>query len=138
MDHLASSIIIHPIEPEKLKGIDPSTVKFFRFDAKAGAWHPVWNSGLNQELGYAWAKVREPGTYCTFWITARWSTQGIVACRRFYKRLYEGSNSPNEAKDLTEEAFEMLGQVPPANSTSYAAGWQLSKSKLGASTRKRT
>src|SRR5262245_29839505 len=42
---LASSIIIHPVEPEKLKGIDPSTVRFFRFDKRANAWQPVWNSG---------------------------------------------------------------------------------------------
>ena len=111
-EDLASSIIVHPVEPEMLKGIDPSTVKFFRFDERAGAWQPVWNSGLNQELGQAWAKVREPGTY----ILAGLPRDGLlreVLRAVAYKRLYEGSNTPNDAKALTDDAFTIFREAPP-------------------------
>lgn len=110
-DDLASSIIVHPIDPDTLKGIDPSTVKFFRFDERAGAWQPVWNSGINLELGYAWAKVREPGTYILSGLPRDGVLRELLRAVA-YKRLYEGSNTPNDAKALTDDALAMLREVP--------------------------
>jgi outer membrane protein assembly factor BamB len=109
---LASSVITHPVEPEKLKGIDPSTVKFFRFDKRANAWQPIWNSGLNQEMGYAWAKVREAGTYILSGLPRDGLLRELLRAVA-YKRLYEGSNTPNDAKAITDEAFAILQEVIP-------------------------
>lgn len=111
-DDLASSIIVHPVEPDKLRGIDPATVKFFRFDERAGKWQPVWNSGLNQEMGYAWAKVREPGTYILSGLPRDGVLREVLRAAA-YQRLYEGSNTPNEAKALTDDAFAIFREVPP-------------------------
>lgn len=107
---LASSVIVHPIEPDTLKGIDLSTVRFFRFDARADDWQPVWNSSINQELGYAWAKIREPGTYVLTGLPRDTVLRELVRAVA-YKRLYEGS--PTEAKALTDDAFAMLREIPP-------------------------
>lgn len=60
---LSETLLVHPFERAALAGIDPSTVRMFRVEEETGTLKPVWNSGLNLELGFVWAKVNRPGTY---------------------------------------------------------------------------
>jgi outer membrane protein assembly factor BamB len=59
----SETILVQPVPREALVGIDPSTVRMFRLEQRDRALVPVWNSGLNEQLGFAWAKVRRPGVY---------------------------------------------------------------------------
>ncbi|HZB45503.1 MAG TPA: PQQ-binding-like beta-propeller repeat protein, partial [Pyrinomonadaceae bacterium] len=109
---LASHVVIHPIERAALRGIDPATARFFRHDARGGAWRPAWNSGVNLELGYAWAKVREPGTYVLAGLPRDPVLKELLGAVA-YRRLYEGADSPEDAKALTDDAFALLREAPP-------------------------
>lgn len=57
------TLVVQPLDPRMLVGIDPTTVRMFRVEEETGALKPVWNSGVNLQHGFAWAKVRRPGTY---------------------------------------------------------------------------
>ena len=57
------SLLILPIGPQTLAGLDADTVRVFRVDAGSGEYRPVWNSGVNKEMDFVWAKVRGEGTY---------------------------------------------------------------------------
>ncbi len=59
----AETLLVQPFDRAALAGIDHSTVRVFRVDEETGALAPVWNSGVNFELGFVWAKVARPGTY---------------------------------------------------------------------------
>jgi len=57
----AQHILMQPFQPHALKGIDPTSVRVFRWDEQAGTLRPIWNSGINVEFGFVWAKIRRPG-----------------------------------------------------------------------------
>ncbi|HSR67187.1 MAG TPA: PQQ-binding-like beta-propeller repeat protein [Acidobacteriota bacterium] len=59
----AETALILPYDPRALQGLERSSVRVFRYDGRRGTLRAVWNSGINLELGYVWAKVQQPGTY---------------------------------------------------------------------------
>ena len=44
-------------------GIAPASVRVFRAETRSRRLLPVWSSGFNPELGFAWARIRRPGLY---------------------------------------------------------------------------
>ncbi len=59
----STTVLILPFNRAALAGIDAATIRVFRYDEQAKVLRPVWNSGVNAGLGYAWAKVERPGTF---------------------------------------------------------------------------
>jgi hypothetical protein len=57
------SVLVIPVTPQGLVGIDPTTVRVFRWDEKEQAARPIWNSGINLGMGFVWAFVGRAGTY---------------------------------------------------------------------------
>jgi outer membrane protein assembly factor BamB len=62
-DKFPLTLLTLPFNPPALAGIDPATVRLFRFDEQARALRPIWYSGLNLGLGFVWAQVRRPGIF---------------------------------------------------------------------------
>ncbi len=62
-DRFEESILVQPVVRSQLTGLDTESVRYFRADEDARELRPVWNSGLNLPLGFAWARVRRPGVY---------------------------------------------------------------------------
>ena len=56
------SLVVLPIGPQTLAGLDTGTVRVFRVDPD-GRYKVIWNSGVNRELGFVWAKVRGDGVF---------------------------------------------------------------------------
>src|SRR5712691_1584416 len=54
----AQHILMQPFQPHALKGIDPTSVRVFRWDEDSGAIRPIWDSGINVAFGFVWAKIR--------------------------------------------------------------------------------
>src|SRR5438552_2420813 len=42
------TILVQPVAARDLRGIDPTTVRIFRWDDQARTFRPVWRSGLNR------------------------------------------------------------------------------------------
>jgi len=62
-DRFAETILVHPVQRSELAGLDAGSVRLFRADEDAATLRPVWDSGVNVPLGFAWARVRRPGVY---------------------------------------------------------------------------
>lgn len=55
--------LVIPFKVREVTGIDLASVRVFRLDEANKKFRPVWNSGVNETLGYFWANVCRPGTY---------------------------------------------------------------------------
>ena len=51
------------IDKELSEGIDPATIRIFRFEESVGEWHMVARSGASVNGDYAWARLHRPGLY---------------------------------------------------------------------------
>ena len=70
---------------EPAKGIDPSTLRVFRFDAASGEWSLVARSGVSVVAGYAWARVRQSGIYALVGLPANPWLQATVLALDTYR-----------------------------------------------------
>jgi outer membrane protein assembly factor BamB len=105
------TILIQPFDPNGIVGLDPGTVRVFYWDAKAGALKPVWNSGVNVELGYVWSKIRRPGIYVPIGLPRDpVFREALAAMAR--ERLYASTDSADEMKAITQNAVSALLAVP--------------------------
>lgn len=57
------TVLILPVTEKDLSGIDPTSIRVFRYDETAKKLVPVWNSGINVQHGFVWAKIQQPGTF---------------------------------------------------------------------------
>ncbi len=52
------TILIQPFDRTALTGIEATSVRVFRWDSVSGSLKPIWNSGINVDLGFVWTKIR--------------------------------------------------------------------------------
>lgn len=63
LEEFPLTILIQPFDPRGTVGIDESTIRVFRWDNKSASLLPIWNSGINTNLGFIWTKIQRPGVY---------------------------------------------------------------------------
>jgi outer membrane protein assembly factor BamB len=90
-------------------GIDLSTVRLFRAERRRGALAPIWTSGVNAELGYAWATVRRPGLYVPIGLPRDRVLREIL--RSLAESRRRADHQGDEGLAHTREAFEALLEV---------------------------
>src|SRR5262245_57968191 len=117
-DGFDESIVVQPIERGQFVGLDTESVRFFSVDAGKKEFRPVWNSGLNLALGFAWARVRAPGLYVAIGLPRDRLLQETIR-RMAYERRFRGdaeADAPRRAflalpPDAIEELREYLARV---------------------------
>jgi hypothetical protein len=97
-ERFPASILVHPIELEQLAGTDTSTMRMFRDDEERGLLRPVWNSGLNLELGFLWAKIDRPGVYLPLGLPRDRLLQELIRTAAERQRLLD-SDDPRELQE---------------------------------------
>jgi hypothetical protein len=102
-DRFAETILVHPAERSQLSGIDPGSVRFFRVEQDAGTFQPVWNSGLNLQLGFAWARVRRPGVYVAIGLPRDRLLQETIRRMAQTRRLHDSDEEADAALQLLLE-----------------------------------
>src|SRR5262245_14389354 len=50
------------LDAERLRKVEPATLRIFCFDATSGEWQLVPRSGARAQAGYAWAHLQTAGT----------------------------------------------------------------------------
>jgi outer membrane protein assembly factor BamB len=106
-ERFPETILVHPVTRPELAGIDTGSVRVFRADQEAGTLRPVWNSGLNLPLGFAWARVRRPGVYVALGLPRDRLLQETLRRMAIERRLRDGDD------ELTEAALRPLLELPP-------------------------
>jgi outer membrane protein assembly factor BamB len=104
----AETILVQPLAP--VSGIDLPSVRFFRADTRARALTPIWSSGVNIGLGYAWARIHRPGVYLPIGLPRDRLLQELIRGLAEQRRL--GDLDPEEGRELTREVLASLLEAP--------------------------
>jgi outer membrane protein assembly factor BamB len=105
------ALLVIPVKPENLLGVDPATVRVFRWDEKEQVARPIWNSGLNLGLGFAWAFVNRPGQYVPIGLPRDRVLASAMRYLAEERRVLDDA-SPEEGRKLTRDALAMLLDAP--------------------------
>ena len=104
--------IVHSLTAKSLVGIDRGSVRMFRWSESSRALRPVWNSGVDSEGRYVWAKIRRPGLYVPIGLPR---DPLLFESLRFLaqQRRLEDGESFEEAQALTRRALAAYVDAPP-------------------------
>ena len=92
-------------------GLDTSSIRVFRWDEKQKRLKPVWNSGINVEQGFIWAKIQRAGTYVPLGLPddplLREALREIARERRL-----SDTDTPERAHEITRNALAFFHDAP--------------------------
>jgi outer membrane protein assembly factor BamB len=100
-----------PFSDEEMAGIDAATVRMFRVDEDSGRLKPVWHSGVNDEMGFAWSRVHRPGRYMPIGLPRDRLLQQILREMARARRL-AGDDLAHEAWQAAHRAWAVLTEPP--------------------------
>ncbi len=103
-DQFPLTLLYQPFDPRSLAGIQPATLRVFRFDERSHSLRPVWNSGVNVTLRFTWAKIRRPGVYVPIGLPRDWLLLELLRTLAHQRRFAE-PDSPEEMHALTQHVF---------------------------------
>lgn len=106
-ESFSETVLVQPFEPEALTGIDPTTVRVFRWDEESGSLRPVWNSGINYTLGFTWAKITRPGTYVPLGLPRDRLVRELLRSMA-RARIYRDSEAPEGARGFLREKTNLF------------------------------
>jgi outer membrane protein assembly factor BamB len=104
------TILIMPYDPKALQGLERSSVRIFRYDARLQSFQAIWNSGINLAFHFVWAKIQRPGTYLPIGLPRdRLLKESLRALA--YERSLRDNYDPQAARELTLRYLEPFLQM---------------------------
>ena len=103
--------LIQPYAPSSLAGLDPDTVRFFKWDEKSNRWQKVWNSGINHHSGFMWAKITSPGTYIPIALPEDPLLRESLFRLARQRRMVNGA-SGSDVRPMTLAALDHFASLP--------------------------
>jgi hypothetical protein len=64
--HMGEAALKIGVAVDELTGINPATLRIFKWDPRRGGFRLITRSGLGGDGTYVWAKVNSPGAYAVF------------------------------------------------------------------------
>jgi len=111
--HFNATILVQCIPGHALTGIEPSTLRVFRFEAED--WSLVRESGFNIDLGQAWARIVEPGIYVPIGLPRDPLLRELLQDLASYRRSASSSVSRLQAQVVTHRRLQAaLDETSPA------------------------
>lgn len=110
-DEFPETVLKLPYDPDGIMGIDPASIRVFRWDARLRNLRPVWNSGINPRFSYIWAKVRRPGVYVALGLPRDRLAQEVLRVMAQTRR-YSDVETDKAMHAITEGAIELLLKTP--------------------------
>jgi outer membrane protein assembly factor BamB len=105
------SVLVIPVTPQELVGVDPTTVRVFRWDEKEQAARPIWNSGINLGMGFVWAFVGRAGTYVPIGLPRDRVLTSALRHLAEERRTWDDA-SPEEFRKWMRDALGLLLDAP--------------------------
>lgn len=110
-ESMPSATLFLPFSDEEMTGIDAATVRMFRVEG-SNRPRPVWDSGVNVELGFAWARIRRPGKYVPIGLPRDRLLQQILREIARARRL-AGEDAPqDEVQAIAKRALSVFTDPP--------------------------
>jgi outer membrane protein assembly factor BamB len=104
----ATTLLTQPFDAQALIGIEPTSVRVFRFNGRA--LRPHWDSGINVGLGFVWAKITSPGTYVPIGLPRDRLLQ--VALLEMARARFYGTSSVEESRARLRDALQLFHELP--------------------------
>jgi outer membrane protein assembly factor BamB len=111
-DEFPQTLLRLPYSPGLAQGIDPTTARLFRWDKETKTLRPVWNSGVNVQLGFMWGKIRRSGVYVMIGLPSDKLLLDALASMAYQRRCND-LDSPSERAAVTRSALAALVEPPP-------------------------
>jgi outer membrane protein assembly factor BamB len=105
------TILIQPFDSASLRGIDPISVRVFRWNKASRSLQPVWDSGINLGQGFIWAKIRQPGVLVPIGHPRDRLLYGLLRTLARQRR-YADLKTPDEMKALTMSHLAPFLETP--------------------------
>jgi outer membrane protein assembly factor BamB len=100
-----------PFDIKALTGLDVSSIRVFRWEEKQTRLRPIWNSGINFDQGFIWAKIRKPGIHVPIGLPddplLREALREIARTRRL-----SDPDASEGAHEITRDALSFLHDAP--------------------------
>lgn len=109
---LPLTLLVLPFHPDALAGIDPISVRVFRFDDRSRSLQPIWNSAINVGFNFVWAKIHRPGIYVPIGLPRDRLLQEMLR-EMAQRRRYADAESLEENQIITRRALEAFLELPP-------------------------
>jgi outer membrane protein assembly factor BamB len=100
-----------PFDTRALVGLDASSVRVFRWDEKAGTLRPIWNSGINVDQGFIWAKIRKPGIHVPIGLPDDPLLKEALRELARERRLSD-TDQPERTHEITRNGLAFLNEAP--------------------------
>jgi hypothetical protein len=110
-DEFPQTLLRMPYSPHFARGVDPTTARLFRWDEEARTLRPVWNSGINSQLAFAWGKIRRPGIYVMVALPSDKLLRDALATMAYQRRCND-LDSESERAAVTRAALAPLVEPP--------------------------
>jgi outer membrane protein assembly factor BamB len=116
-DAFVETTLVQPLE--NVRGIDLTSARFFRAETRAQTLRPIWTSGVNVGLGYAWATVRRPGTYVLIGLPRDRLVRELIRTLAEQRRLADLDTEGG--RELTREVLRPLLEAPEEELEAFRA-----------------
>jgi outer membrane protein assembly factor BamB len=103
------SLLIQRLDSDGLLGINPTSVRVFRFDNNS--FLPVWDSGIVVDTGVVWSKIRRPGIYAPIGLPRDKVVLEMLR-NMAVERRYIGTYSKEELEVLTKKSTSLFIDIP--------------------------
>jgi outer membrane protein assembly factor BamB len=111
LEEFSLTILRIPFRVETITGIDASSIRLFRWDEKQERLRPIWNSGINVDQGFIWAKIRKPGVHVPIGLPDDPLLREALRVIARERRLSD-TDSPERAHEITRNALTFLHEAP--------------------------
>ena len=112
-DSFAETILRIPYSPELARGVETRGARVFRWDDAQKTLRPVWNSGVNPQVGFAWAKIRRPGVYVVLGLPSDKLLADALGAMAYQRRTTD-LDTKEERERITRAALAPLVEPPIA------------------------
>jgi hypothetical protein len=110
-DQFEEATLVQPYDRTAVSGLDPATLRVFRWHPEDERLRPVWSSGVNASLQRVWARVRRPGVYVPIGLPRDrllFETLRAIAIQRRSRDIQD----PEEEQSIVESRLRPLLELP--------------------------
>jgi outer membrane protein assembly factor BamB len=108
------AILMIPFVKRDITGVDPMSMRVFLWDERAKALQPVWNSGVNSEFGFIWAKIGQPGLYLPIGLPRDPVLREMLRELARSRRL-AGADAERDRQFITDRVLAPLVEAAPGD-----------------------
>jgi outer membrane protein assembly factor BamB len=105
------AVLVLPYDQGRLSGIDPASIRIFRWNERERTLQPIWRSGVNVAFNFVWTKIHRAGKYVAIGLPRdRLLREALRTMAR--ERRLAGDVSPAKTQQFMKDALRLFMEAP--------------------------